>query len=299
MTASVRSQTIQQLAQQVRQLERRAGPAGRPGEVVSTGIAGLDELLPERGLLPGTLLEWLSEGGGSGAGTLALTVAGSLLQSGRVRGACVVVDPKRSFYPPALVRVRKLRREGQGGVPLLLEQVICVHPASEQEVLWVVEQSLRCSGVGVVVCRLGRLPGAAGRRLQLAAETGGGVGLLLRSGEWGRQPSWADVRLRVQAVPGVPLRVAGCEESSRRLQVELMHCRGRAGSGAVELEIDDVTGDVRMASRMAPAAGSRDSTGVPGPSAGSARAHGPQGGVSGGVLSNGERLRNGGRHAAG
>ncbi len=47
-------------------------------------------------------------------------------------------------------------------------------------------------------------------------------------------------------------------DSTRRLKVQLLHCRGRIEGGQVELEINDETGDVHLASRLAsPATQSR------------------------------------------
>ena len=111
------------------------------------------------------------------------------------------------------------------------------------------------------------------RRLQLAAETGGGIGFLFRPGRFRSQRSWADVRLLVQPVvrvADVPVRgrspeaavgssdpCAGTGETEqrwmRRVRVELLHCRGRVEGGHVELEIDDETSDVRLAAGVATA----------------------------------------------
>ena len=68
---------------------------------VSTGFEALDQLLPGPGLAWGTLVEWLNDGEGSGAFTLALSVAAKALQRG---GAFVMVDGERNFIlrsPPA------------------------------------------------------------------------------------------------------------------------------------------------------------------------------------------------------
>jgi len=46
-----------------------------------------------------------------------------------------------------------------------------------------------------------RLSWLEARRLQLAAEQGGGLGLLIRPEAVRHQPSWADVRLLVEPLP--------------------------------------------------------------------------------------------------
>jgi protein ImuA len=227
------NQTVQHLAQQLRRFERTRGRGEQGNELLSTGIPALDDLLPERGIRRGTLIEWLSENAGGGAGTLAFAVAAHVVQA---NGAFVVIDQDRSFYPPAASR---------RGIDL--DRVVVVHPPHAGDALWALEQSLRCRGVAVVVCWLDRLSNRVYRRLKLAAETSGGIGLLLRPCEHRSGPSWADVRLSVEPQP------YGGGSAGQRLRVELIHCRGRGNGGTVELEIDDETGDVRLASKLAAA----------------------------------------------
>src|SRR5271169_5671920 len=131
---------IQELKDRLRQTERSHRPARDP--VFATGTA-LDQLLPEQGLEWGRLVEWLSDGEGTGAVTLALTVAARLLQRG---GVLVVIDGKREFYPPAAA-----------GLGISLEHTVIVHPADDREALWALEQSLRCSSVAVVIAWLEKL----------------------------------------------------------------------------------------------------------------------------------------------
>jgi protein ImuA len=60
------------------------------------------------------------------------------------------------------------------------ERLIVVQCADEDEVLWSFEEALRCRGVACAVAEVGQLDLLASRRLQLAAEAGGGAGLVLR-----------------------------------------------------------------------------------------------------------------------
>lgn len=236
-------QAIEQLAQKLSRLEKNGRRFQGPVERHSTGLVPLDNLLPEGGICPGTLMEWLSDGPGSGAGTLAFRIAAHLTGDNRT---CIAIDPERSLYPPAIYA-----RERFTG------QLVVVHPANERDTLWVMEQSLRCCGVAAIVCRTGSLPGRTYRRLQLAVETGGGFGLLLRPGKFRSEPSWADVRLQVTPIPrgaisgANPVSGTDAFPEGRLLRMELIHSRGRAGGSTVELEMDDDTGDVRLAPRLA------------------------------------------------
>ncbi len=87
-------------------------------------------------------------------------------QAGRPLVWC---DPYGLFYPPAAA-----------ALGVALGQVYVIRPGREQA-LWATAECLRCPGVGAVVASLPeRLSQVDARRLQLAAEKGGGVGLMLR-----------------------------------------------------------------------------------------------------------------------
>jgi hypothetical protein len=259
---SDRHRTIQELTRKLQRLRSSPPPAQECAPPVSTAVSGLDRLLPEGGLHPGMLVEWMAADSAGGAGTLAWKAAAEWQQRNSSDGkGYVVIDRRRRFYPPAVVPL---------GIDL--ERLLVVRPDSEREALWALEQSLRCPGVGIVIGRLEGVRAQDFRRLQLAAEAGGTIGLLLRSAREQTQPSWADVRLLVQPAgnPKSEIRNPKVQVSNfefrisnfRRVRVELLHCRGRLSGGAVLLEIDDVTGNVRVASRLAAAKSARRAAGA-------------------------------------
>jgi hypothetical protein len=259
-----RRQKIQELSRKLQRLRppQPGAPAPEHAPPVSTAISGLEGLLPEGGLHPGMIVEWMAAGSASGAGTLAWKVVAAWQPRCSDDGkGVVVIDRRRRFYPPAVVPL---------GIDL--ERLLVVRPDSERDALWALEQSLRCPGVGIVIGRIEGVRAQEFRRLQLAAETGGAIGLLLRPARERAQTSWADVRLliRPEGNPKSEIRnpkrtISRFEfrnSTFRRLHVELIHCRGRLGGGAVLLEIDDVTGNVRVASRLAAAAHPRQAAGA-------------------------------------
>src|SRR3546814_1450644 len=71
----------------------------------------------------------------------------------------------------------------QAGLPP--DRVIYVEAGDDKTVLACVEEGLRHGGLGAVVAEIGRLSMTASRRLQLAAEGTGAIGLALR--RWRRQ----------------------------------------------------------------------------------------------------------------
>jgi protein ImuA len=253
VTPTSRAELIRDLKERLRKIERAHRPVDE--SAFSTGTP-LDRLLPDKGLSWGTLLEWLSDGAGTGTASLALTVAAHVVQQG---GALVVIDGKQEFYPPAAANL---------GIPL--ENTVIVRPANRRDALWAWEQSLRSGAVAVALGWLDNLDERAFRRLQLAAETGGSLGFLLRPVACRAESSWAEARFLVEARPlmvsgGVvssewsqsrtkhqtPLTTHQTTTHHRRLRVELLHCRGGAAGEALELELNDETGHLRLAPRLA------------------------------------------------
>jgi len=266
---------VETLRQEIARLERSRFRGGdRP---ISSGCVPLDRLLPEGGFRRAALAEWLSAGQGSGATTLALAAARQACRDG---GALVVLDRRREFYPPAAVRL--------GVEP---EELIVVQAGSQADEHWALDQALRCRGVAAVLAWPERLDGRTFRRLQLAAEEGGGLGLLIRPLVARGEPSWADVRLLVEPLPAASGATAGSSSSAaitvgqaghrpkvgrgtrqnhiarppgrkRRLRIHLLRCRGGAAGRSIDLEIDDETCSVHLAARLAHPAAYADAAGA-------------------------------------
>jgi hypothetical protein len=220
------AQLLDTLRRQIAHLEgtrQRGAPT-----MVSSGYAAVDQLLPHHGFARGTLAEWLSAIDASGAAGLALTTAREACRNG---GTLVILDPRREFYPPAAARV---------GIELA--RLIVVHPYSVADQLWAFDQVLRCGGVAAAMIHLDRLDDHVFRRLQLAAEEGESLGLLLRPGSVQNAPSWADVRLLVEPLPIVDPAAGRC------LRISLL--RGRGGNQeSVKVMVDDATHSMPLVSR--------------------------------------------------
>jgi len=238
---------IDRLDEQIRRLQATRRPDdGRP---IASGCAELDRLLPGGGFLRGTLIEWLADGAGSGAVTLAMIVSARICRQG---GALVVIDGRRRFYPPPAIAL--------GIDP---RRLIVVRPQTKQDEFWATDQALRCGGVAVVLC-WPDAPVAAQRqdtqsqfekqlqpekhlrRWRLAAEASGAIGMLARPARVRNDPSWADLRLLVEPRPSFV--------AARRLRLKLLRCRGGWGRDTVELTIDHETSAVYLAAELADSA---------------------------------------------
>jgi protein ImuA len=246
MSQLTRQQVIDDLRQQLSKFEATASSCFSSDAEggVSTGVQALDRLLPGRGLVGGTLLEWVSVREGSGAASLSLALASRLQRQG---GIVVVVDERREFCPPAAA-----------ALGMVLERTLVVQPRHKREVLWTWEQALRSPAVAGVVGGFETIHDRIFRRLQLAAEAGGGVGFLLRPISCRGEPSWAAARLLVEPLPsGKRLSPIG-----RRLRIELLHGRGGTAHKSIELELSDEANDVHSFSAVADSAAARRAAGA-------------------------------------
>ncbi|MGH8646612.1 MAG: translesion DNA synthesis-associated protein ImuA [Gammaproteobacteria bacterium] len=161
------------------------GSFGPDHGYISTGFDELDALLPGQGWPKGRLVEILSEAYASGAALYVLMSA--LAKLSRSRLCLAWVSPPYIPYAPTLVAM---------GVDL--SKMLVIRASSEEDKLWALEQSLRSSACGAVLGWLDAARSNTLRRLQLAAEVGGGMGVLFRSLQAASQPSPAVVRLRVE-----------------------------------------------------------------------------------------------------
>jgi len=220
------AETVRALAERIRALEttfRLALPTAIP-----LGAGGLGELFPDGQLASGSLVELLPSVPGAGAWTLALLLARHACGE---RKTLLITDAERCFYPPAA--------RSYGIDP---DRTILVRPRSASDAMLALAQALRCPAIGAAIGAVERLPDREGRRLQLAAESGGAIGVLLRPLSALGAPSFASVRLRIEPLPSV--------RTLRRMRLEVLRCRGGHEGKTIGVEIDDATGHVRTFSLL-------------------------------------------------
>jgi hypothetical protein len=163
--------------------------AAPPRPVWSTGCSSLDARLPGGGWPTASLIEVLLDDAGLGEVQLflpALVECQRQTSQGRAGEASwlVWIAPPHEPYAPALA---------QRGIEL--ERFLVVQPASATEALWAAEQAL---GSGVCAAVFLWLKGTDDRwlrRLKLAAEAGGALGVLFRPERHRFESSPASLRL--------------------------------------------------------------------------------------------------------
>jgi protein ImuA len=193
------------LLEAVRRLEKSVAPRTDAGVVAVAPV--IDAWLPGGGLARGAVHEVLAADAGAATGFVAML-------AGRCRGPVLWLSPARAArpYPPGLAAFG------------LSPEALVVVQAEAETLLWAAEEALRSPAPGAVIFLGAAVDLTAGRRLQLAAEKGGGLGLFLRPDAAQPGASAARTRWRVGARPGA----AGAPHALAppRWRLELLRARG-------------------------------------------------------------------------
>jgi len=232
-----RSHALDQLREQLRGLES-GGFRRRPA--LPFGMAAVDATLADGGLR----LDALHEVAGASPG-LGDDAAATLFLAGiaaRAWGPVLWVVRRRDLFAPGLA---------QAG--LAPHRLIYAEAQDDADLLAIMEEGVRHRGLGAVIGEVKRAEMAATRRLQLAAEGGRTIALILR--RHGRAdadplavPSAAVTRWRVATAPSTPLPVEGVGRA--RWRIELMRQRGGA-PGIWTVEACDETGRCALPAALA------------------------------------------------
>jgi hypothetical protein len=250
-------------------LDEAAGAAGLAGLKISparsftTGLEALDALAPQKSFARGAVHELLFDRShgqpkfvaaviAQAASSLSLNIRCSMLDvrcssfqtdehrtsniEHRILNEMLPIiwcDPRGELYPPAL-----------SSLGFDLAKVYLLHPQSLADEAWAVTECLRCRGVGAVIAspaeKLSRIDA---RRLQLAAERGGTVGILLRPKGRGDSVYAAATRWLVAPHPG--------ERIVQRWTIQLLHGHGGRVGQTVFLEYSRENHSVRAVEKLA------------------------------------------------
>ena len=215
-------------------------PGFRKRPALPFGIEAVDSRLADKGLRLDALHEIAPAGS-----DMAEDCAATLFIAGiaaRAWGPVLWVVRRRDLFAPGLSQVG-----------LSHKRLIYAEARDDAELLAVMEEGLRHRGLGAVIGEAKRADMTATRRLQLAAEGGRTIALLMkRHAREGQDPigtpSAAVTRWRIACAPSTPLPVAGV--GRHRWRVELARQKGGEGFTQI-LEACDATGRCALPAKLA------------------------------------------------
>ena len=159
------------------------------GEEVDLGWGIVEKAFPNSTFPLSAVHEFLHDGPESAAATSGF-ISCLLSTLMRKRGACLWISSSRMLFPPAL--------KFFGIEP---DQIIFVDLRKEREVLWALEEGLKCNALAAVVGEVRDIGFTASRRLQLAVESSGVTGFLIRQSTGSAKTIASVSRWRISSVP--------------------------------------------------------------------------------------------------
>ncbi len=158
-----KSEIVERLQKEILSLEGFKEPSSQHCTV---GLGSLERVFPN-GIFPtGVIHEFMSHGAEEAAATggFVAGLLGRLIPQG---GVCLWIGTKRTLFPAGLKIF--------GIDP---DRIIFIDLVQEKDVLWTVEEALKCEALTVVVAELNEISFMQSRRLQLAVEQSGVTGLM-------------------------------------------------------------------------------------------------------------------------
>ena len=192
------------------------------GKAKGIGLGPLESAFPN-GVFPvGTIHELLcfTPEDAAATGGFMAGILSALMQHG---GACLWISTGHRLFPPALMAF--------GVEP---DRVVFIDVQRERDMLWAMEEALKCRGLAAVIAEVREISFAESRRLQLAVESSKVTGFLLRSDPRKLNTTTCVARWQVSPLPSEPedgLPGIGFP----RWQVDLLRVRnGNPGSWKIE-----------------------------------------------------------------
>src|SRR5690554_5675951 len=182
-----KSELIRQLKAEIIALEKF--PMPKPVQQVSVGLEAIESSFSGNSFPVGVVHELIS-GDRRGAASTNGFIAGPLGGLMRKNDYCLWISKQRTLFPPGL--------KSFGVEP---DRFIFIDIKREKEVLWAVEQGLKCGGLAAVVAELKEISFAQSQRLQLAVEKSRVTGFLHRYQPMSEHALACATRLKIKPLP--------------------------------------------------------------------------------------------------
>jgi protein ImuA len=181
---------LAELRGRIRRMEGIGGADG--SRFLPLGVPAVDQALPDGGLPLGCLHEVVGENDPFNSVATGFSAA-ILARIAERQGQVIWITRGDDLYAP-----------GIAAYGLKPERLIVVRARRDADILWAMEEALRCRTLGAVLGEIGDIDMVASRRLQLAAEQSGVTGLLLRAADRRLGATASVTRWGLSAAPSRP-----------------------------------------------------------------------------------------------
>lgn len=164
-------------------------PAAGPKNLV--GLGPVEHAFPNGVFPTGSIHEFICEAPEQAAASSGF-IGGLLSILMRKGSICLWISKSRTLFPPAI--------KAFGVEP---DRIVFIDMKSEKDILWAMEEALKCSGLAAVVAELHGMDFVQSRRLQLAVEKSRVTGFVLRSHLLQIGTTACAARWRISPVPSV------------------------------------------------------------------------------------------------
>jgi protein ImuA len=215
MTAE-KKEILAQLQQKVLALQGFKTVNTRSSE--SFGLGPLELCFPQSNFPTGTIHEFLTANQEQAAATEGF-IAGLLAKLMKTGSPCLWISKNRNLFPPAMEKF---------GVDA--QNIIFIDLYNEKQILWVIEEALKCEGLAAVIAELPDIDFAQSRRLQLAVEKSQVTGMIIRKEPRKLSTTACTVRWQISPKPSIlPQNMPGVGNPT--WEVNLLKVRnGQTGS---------------------------------------------------------------------
>jgi protein ImuA len=179
---------ISQLQKDLLPLQGYKPPSARTR--VDIGLGLIEATFPNGSFPTGAVHEFVGAGEECAAATGGF-IAGLLGPLMRSTGVCLWISSSRTLFPPALIAF--------GVDP---DRFIFVDLRRERDVLWAMEEALKCEALAAVVGEVKEISFIASRRLQLAVEQSRVTGFVLRHHSRNLNTVACITRWKITPLPG-------------------------------------------------------------------------------------------------
>jgi protein ImuA len=189
---------------------------------VDTGLGPIRYSFPNATFPVGAMHEFICTGPEDGAATAGF-ISGILSSLMRNGGVSLWISSSQTIFAPSFTHF--------GIAP---DKIIFVNVAKERDVLWCIEEALKCDGLASVIGEINELSFTASRRFQLAVEQNRVTGFIIRNKPRNLAATACIARWKISSLPSIRVNdMPGI--GFPRWNVELIKVRnGKTGCWQVE-----------------------------------------------------------------